>query len=84
MGSVNLAVIIKSIRTIITRNNVDETNDFHVPSIVTVTAALGAKVLLFIYCISVESHLTWSFRVMDKQVRASARGQIRVDVKKGG
>ncbi|KAI0785409.1 CDF-like metal transporter [Irpex lacteus] len=51
MGSVNLVVVVESIRTIISHNSADDTNEFHVPSIIAVAAALGAKILLFLYCL---------------------------------
>ncbi|KAI0713151.1 CDF-like metal transporter [Cerioporus squamosus] len=50
MGSVNLVVIVESIRTLITRNSDDDTNALHVPSLISVGAALGVKFLLFLYC----------------------------------
>ncbi|KAI0691986.1 CDF-like metal transporter [Cytidiella melzeri] len=50
MGSVNLVVIVESMRSIITHNKDDDTNKLHVPSLIAVGAALGAKLVLFIYC----------------------------------
>jgi hypothetical protein len=41
MGSVNLVVIVESARTIITKSD-DELQKFHLPSIIAVSAALGA------------------------------------------
>ncbi|KIJ53622.1 hypothetical protein M422DRAFT_58488 [Sphaerobolus stellatus SS14] len=49
MSAVNLVVIVESIRTIITHTG-NDTNTLHVPSLVAVGAALGVKLLLFIYC----------------------------------
>lgn len=40
MGSVNLVVIVESIRTLVTKHGNDLT-DFHLPSIIAVSAALG-------------------------------------------
>lgn len=40
MGSVNLVVIVESIRTLLTHKG-GSTNDFHLPSILAVAAALG-------------------------------------------
>jgi hypothetical protein len=40
MGSVNLVVIVESLRSIITKRG-DSLNAFHIPSIVAVAAALG-------------------------------------------
>ncbi|KAF8343034.1 CDF-like metal transporter [Cantharellus anzutake] len=50
MGSVNLVVIVESLRTIISHKD-GETNAFHLPSIIAVTAALAVKFLLFVYCL---------------------------------
>ena len=41
MGSVNLVVIVESARTLVSHNDEQELNEFHVPSIVAVGAALG-------------------------------------------
>ncbi|KAH9056951.1 CDF-like metal transporter [Lactarius vividus] len=54
MGSVNFIVIIESARDLITHKNQD-LNDFHIPSVVAVAAALGVKFLLFLYCYSLRS-----------------------------
>ncbi|KAN0135624.1 CDF zinc transporter 2 [Lactarius tabidus] len=54
MASVNFIVIIESARDLITHKNQD-LNDFHIPSIVAVAAALGVKFLLFLYCYSLRS-----------------------------
>ena len=40
MGSVNLVVIVESLRTVISKHG-DSLNGFHIPSIVAVAAALG-------------------------------------------
>jgi hypothetical protein len=40
MGSVNLVVIVESIRSLVTKNN-GELREFHLPSIIAVGAALG-------------------------------------------
>lgn len=60
MGSVNLVVIVESMRTIVTHNSAEETNTFHVPSLIAVAAALGVKFLLFLY--------SWPLRHASSQV----------------
>lgn len=40
MGSVNLVVIVESARSLITKTN-DDLQEFHIPSIIAVAAALG-------------------------------------------
>jgi hypothetical protein len=40
MGAVNLVVVVESLQTVITKRG-DSLNDFHIPSIVAVGAALG-------------------------------------------
>ena len=40
MGSVNLVVIVESLRTVVSKHG-DSLNDFHIPSLVAVAAALG-------------------------------------------
>ncbi|TFK86932.1 CDF-like metal transporter [Polyporus arcularius HHB13444] len=50
MGSVNLVVIVESVRTLVTHNSDEDTNALHVPSLISVGAALGVKFLLFLYC----------------------------------
>lgn len=60
MGSVNLVVIVESMRTIVTHNNAEETNTLHVPSLIAVAAALGVKFLLFLY--------SWPLRHASSQV----------------
>lgn len=53
MSAVNLIVVVESVRSIITHKKDDsDTNNFHIPSIVAVGAALGVKFLLFLYCLS--------------------------------
>lgn len=54
MGSVNFVVIIESARDLLTHKN-QALNDFHIPSVVAVGAALGVKFLLFLYCYSLRS-----------------------------
>ena len=70
MGSVNFIVIVESARDLITHKN-NDLNDFHIPSVVAVAAALGrptrlpslycadqlegVKFLLFLYCSSLRS-----------------------------
>jgi len=54
MGSVNFIVIIESARDLITHKNKD-LNEFHILSIVAVSAALGVKFILFLYCYSLRS-----------------------------
>jgi divalent metal cation (Fe/Co/Zn/Cd) transporter len=49
MASVNLVVIVESVRSLISR---ESANEFHVPSIVAVGVALGIKFLLFLYSLS--------------------------------
>jgi hypothetical protein len=44
MGSVNLIVIVESVQSLITTKN-DDLKEFHVPSILAVSAALGPKFL---------------------------------------
>lgn len=51
MGSVNLVVIVESVRTLVSHKEGD-TNDFHVASLAAVGAALGVKLALFLYCFS--------------------------------
>ncbi|EMD42243.1 hypothetical protein CERSUDRAFT_102600 [Gelatoporia subvermispora B] len=64
MGSVNLVVIVESVRTIVTHKSGDDTNDFHIPSLIAVGAALGVKFMLFLYCLSLrhassQVHVLW-------------------------
>ncbi|KAF8588346.1 CDF-like metal transporter [Ramaria rubella] len=49
MGSVNLVVTVESVRTLITHSG-NDTNSLHVPSLIAVGAALGVKLVLFLYC----------------------------------
>ncbi|EKM61576.1 uncharacterized protein PHACADRAFT_248262 [Phanerochaete carnosa HHB-10118-sp] len=60
MGSVNLVVIVESMRTIVTHNSDDDTNALHIPSLISVGAALGVKFALFLYC--------WPLRRASSQV----------------
>ncbi|KAJ3518007.1 hypothetical protein NLJ89_g139 [Agrocybe chaxingu] len=52
MGSVNLVVIVESIRTLISKEG-DDLTTFHLPSIIAVSAALAIKFLLFVYSFSI-------------------------------
>ncbi|KIM88799.1 hypothetical protein PILCRDRAFT_813779 [Piloderma croceum F 1598] len=58
MGSVNLVVIVESVQSLITSDG--ELKEFHIPSIVSVAAALGVKFILFLYC--------WGLRHKSSQV----------------
>ncbi|KAL5533668.1 hypothetical protein ACEPAG_128 [Sanghuangporus baumii] len=63
MASVNLVVIVESMRSIIDHGS-GELNDFHLPSLIAVGAALGVKFLLFLYCFSLRNnssqvHVLW-------------------------
>jgi len=51
MGSVDLVVIVESLRSIITKHG-DSLGPFHIPSIAAVAAALAVKFLLFLYSYS--------------------------------
>ncbi|TFY81024.1 hypothetical protein EWM64_g2992 [Hericium alpestre] len=51
MGSVNLVVIVESVRDLVSHHGGD-LNTLHVPSLVAVGAALGVKFILFLYCYS--------------------------------
>ncbi|GBE77249.1 CDF manganese transporter [Sparassis crispa] len=53
MGAANLVVIVESVQTIVTHSSKNDTNEFHIPSLVAVGAALGVKFVLFLYCMSV-------------------------------
>jgi len=55
MGSVNLVIIVESLRSIITHGD-SETNDFHVAAVVAVASALCTKFLLFLYCFSIRKN----------------------------
>jgi len=52
MGSVNLVVIVESVRTLVTHHNDSDVNSLHIPSLISVGAALGVKFILFLYCLS--------------------------------
>jgi len=54
MGSVNLVVVVEAARTLITKKG-DALAPFHLPSIIAVGAALGVKILLFLYCYSIRN-----------------------------
>ncbi|CAL1694622.1 unnamed protein product [Somion occarium] len=56
MGSVNLVVIVESARTLITRESDEDVNALHVPSLIVVGAALGVKLLLFLYSYTLRKH----------------------------
>ncbi|KAK7040157.1 hypothetical protein VNI00_009963 [Paramarasmius palmivorus] len=56
MASVNLVVVVESCRSIITHSDADDTNDFHLPSILSVAAALFVKLVLFLYCFSLRKN----------------------------
>lgn len=63
MGSVNLVVIVESARSLITKSN-NDLKDFHLPSIIAVSAALFVKFVLFVYCTplrknSSQVHVLW-------------------------
>ncbi|KZT71030.1 hypothetical protein DAEQUDRAFT_724785 [Daedalea quercina L-15889] len=50
MSSVNLVVLIESVQEFIKHSDTED--KFHIPSLIAVGAALGAKILLFLYCSS--------------------------------
>ncbi|KAF5356243.1 hypothetical protein D9756_003710 [Leucocoprinus leucothites] len=52
MSSVNLIVIVESMRTIISKRG-DDLIPFHLPSIIAVASALVVKFILFVYCYSI-------------------------------
>lgn len=51
MSAVNLVVIVESLSSLLAHET-DELNEFHIPSIIAVSAALGVKFVLFLYCMS--------------------------------
>lgn len=53
MGSANLVVIVESVQTIVGHKSTDDTNTFHIPSLVAVGVALGVKAILFFYCLGI-------------------------------
>ncbi|KAK2461537.1 hypothetical protein APHAL10511_006000 [Amanita phalloides] len=55
MGAVNLVVIVEAVRTLATRHD-DDRQNFHLPSIIAVAAALGVKFLLFLYTLSLRKN----------------------------
>ncbi|KAF9257089.1 hypothetical protein L218DRAFT_975257 [Marasmius fiardii PR-910] len=52
MGSVSLVVVVESCRSIVSHQTDRPLNGFHLPSILSVAAALLVKLLLFLYCFS--------------------------------
>lgn len=54
MGSVNLVVIVESVRSLATKPS-NDLKVFHLPSILAVAVALGVKILLFFYCYSLRN-----------------------------
>jgi divalent metal cation (Fe/Co/Zn/Cd) transporter len=63
MGSVNLVVIVESVRTLVSKQG-DELRPFHLPSIIAVGSALAVKFLLFLYTYSLRNkssqvHVLW-------------------------
>ncbi|KZP28902.1 CDF-like metal transporter [Athelia psychrophila] len=58
MGSVNLVVIVESVRDLITSDR--SLKPFHLPSIIAVAAAFAVKFVLFLYC--------WGLRAKSSQV----------------
>ncbi|KAJ3787673.1 CDF manganese transporter [Lentinula aff. detonsa] len=63
MSSVNLVVIVESVRDLITHTN-GSVKDFHLPSILAVASALFVKFVLFLYCFSLRKnssqvHVLW-------------------------
>ena len=50
MGSVNLVVIVESVRSLITKSN-DDLKEFHLPSIIAVAAALCQCLLILRYAL---------------------------------
>ena len=62
MCAVNMVVAVESLRAIAGHGpNDPDTNEFFIPAIAAVGAALGVKVLLFLYC--------FSLRNKDSQIR---------------
>ncbi|CCL98147.1 uncharacterized protein FIBRA_00141 [Fibroporia radiculosa] len=64
MSSVNLVVVVESVQEIISHKSGSDTDSFHIPSIVAVGAALGVKLMLFFYCLSLRKqssqvHILW-------------------------
>ncbi|PPQ64325.1 hypothetical protein CVT26_002208, partial [Gymnopilus dilepis] len=62
MGSVNLIVVVESVRTLSEKN--DDLRPFHLPSIIAVASALAVKFLLFLYSYSLRGkssqvHVLW-------------------------
>lgn len=61
MISVNLIIIVESIRSLAEGKDGSETNGLDIPSIVAVAVALFTKFCLFVYC--------WSIRSASSQVQ---------------
>ncbi|KZT08742.1 CDF-like metal transporter [Laetiporus sulphureus 93-53] len=64
MSAVNLVLIVESVQRIITHDSSSDTDKFHIPSIISVGAALGVKFVLFVYCSglrkqSSQVHVLW-------------------------
>ncbi|KZT07677.1 CDF-like metal transporter [Laetiporus sulphureus 93-53] len=64
MSAVNLVLVVESVQQFIEHDTGDDTDTFHIPSIVAVGAALGVKFLLFLYCSglrkqSSQVHVLW-------------------------
>jgi len=62
MGSVNLVVVVESVRTLSEKH--DDLRPFHLPSIISVASALAVKFLLFLYSYSLRNkssqvHILW-------------------------
>ncbi|KAF5392485.1 hypothetical protein D9757_002206 [Collybiopsis confluens] len=55
MSSVNLVVIVESVRDLVTHTR-GSVKDFHLPSILAVASALLVKLLLFLYCLSLRKN----------------------------
>ena len=68
MASVNLVVVTEAARTLITHKG-NDLNDFHLPSVIAVSVALGVKILLFLYCFTIRQHSS------QVQVRADGGGE---------
>ncbi|KAE9409304.1 hypothetical protein BT96DRAFT_962426 [Gymnopus androsaceus JB14] len=63
MSSVNLVVIVESVRDLVTHTN-GTVKHFHLPSILAVASALFVKLVLFFYCLSLRKnssqvHVLW-------------------------
>ncbi|KIM31755.1 hypothetical protein M408DRAFT_327197 [Serendipita vermifera MAFF 305830] len=59
MAAINLVVCVESVRTFISHKDEDgETNQIVIPALVSVSAALGVKIILFCYCFLYRKHST--------------------------